>query len=164
MAIVTEELRLLDITYYIAPSFSYAQFLEAYGAKVSKGFFPYEWFTDLSKLKSDQFPSYQDFYSSLSERNVLEPPTTEKLSPKEEEHIGRRPNKQEPLTEDEIGEISRLRYEVLSDEFYEKGWTMKQYLIEYNNADVQPFLEALENLSQYYIHRGVDPFKDGMSG
>ena len=164
MAIVTEELRFLDITYYIAPSFSYAQFLEAYGANATKGYFPYEWFTELSKLKLDTFPSLQDFFSSLSERNTLKPTANEKLSQEENKHIGRQPNSREQLTEDEMGEITQFRYDSLSDNFYDKEWTMKDFLIHYNNIDVQPFLVALENLSLYYVQRGVDPFKDGMSG
>ena len=30
--------------------------------------------------------------------------------------------------------------------------------------DVQPFVEAIENLKRYYIERGVDIFKDAISG
>jgi hypothetical protein len=164
MTIVTEELRFLDITYYIAPSFTYAQFLAAYGAESTKGYFPYEWLTKLSKLKSDRFPSYQDFFSSLSERNTLKPTAYEKLSKEEMEHIGRQPHNKEPLTDDDMGDIAQYRYAALCDDFYDKNWTMRDFLINYNNIDVQPFLVALENLSLYYIQKGIDPFKDGMSG
>lgn len=30
--------------------------------------------------------------------------------------------------------------------------------------DVQPLVEAIENMSQYYIERGVDIFKEAISG
>ena len=164
MAIVTEELRFLDVMYYIAPSFNYSQFLHAYGANAQKGFFPYDWFNDLKKLESDRFPSYQDFYSSLKGSNTLQPTATEMLSADEVNFIGRKPSKSTPLTSDEMFKISQLRYETVSNMFYENKWTMKDYLIHYNNADVKPFLSALKNMSKYYIDRGVDAFKDGFSG
>ena len=44
MCIKTEVLKLLDITNYLAPGFSYSQFLKAYEC-TEMGFFPYEWMT-----------------------------------------------------------------------------------------------------------------------
>jgi len=41
---------------------------------------------------------------------------------------------------------------------------MRDYLEYYNNLDVEPLLEALQNLAQYYVDRGVDVFKDAISG
>ena len=32
------------------------------------------------------------------------------------------------------------------------------------HRDVQPLIEAIENMSQYYIERGVDIFKEAISG
>ena len=119
MAIVTEELRFLDVMYYIAPSFNYSQFLHAYGANAQKGFFPYDWFNALQKRESDHFPSYQDFYSSLKGSNTLQPTATEILGADEVNLIGRKPSKGTPLTSNETFKISQQRYETVSNIFYE---------------------------------------------
>ena len=42
MCIKTDFLKLLDISNYVAPGFSYDQFLRAYECKQTKGFFPYD--------------------------------------------------------------------------------------------------------------------------
>ena len=41
--------------------------------------------------------------------------------------------------------------------------TMRDYLIWYNNRDVQPFVEALEKMAVTYREKGIDLFKDGIS-
>ena len=51
MCIKTEDLKFLDISNYIAPGFSYDQFLKAYECEQTKGFFPYEWVDNLDKLE-----------------------------------------------------------------------------------------------------------------
>ena len=168
MAILTDQLRFLDVTYYIAPTYNYSQFLAAYGVKEQKGFFPYEWFTSLDKLKVTEFPSYEDFNSSHKSRqtivNNLEPEEFEKLSDNEINVIGRIPSKKVPLTKTEILKIGQYRYNECRTLFYCNHWSMKEYLEYYNNLDVVPFLAALHNLSQYYMERKVDVFKDGVSG
>ena len=50
MCLKTKTLTFLDIINYLAPGFSYDKFLKAYGCTLTKGFFPYEWVTSLSKL------------------------------------------------------------------------------------------------------------------
>lgn len=52
MAVKTEKLKFLDIMNYLAPGFSYAQFVKAYGCKEEMGHFPYEWMTSLDKLEA----------------------------------------------------------------------------------------------------------------
>jgi hypothetical protein len=47
MCTKTEVLKFLDITNYMAPGFSYSQYLKAYECTEEKGFFPYEWLTSL---------------------------------------------------------------------------------------------------------------------
>ena len=42
MCLKTRFLKLLDISNYVAPGFSYGQFLKAYECEHTKGFFPYE--------------------------------------------------------------------------------------------------------------------------
>ena len=41
--------------------------------------------------------------------------------------------------------------------------TMRDFLIWYNNRDVQPFVEAVEKMINFYRERGIDMFRDGIS-
>lgn len=41
--------------------------------------------------------------------------------------------------------------------------TFRDYLIWYNNLDVEPFVEAIEKMFQFYEPKKLDLFKDGMS-
>ena len=52
LCVKTVTLKFLDITKYLAPGFSYSQFLKAYGCTEQKGFFRYEWMTSLDKLET----------------------------------------------------------------------------------------------------------------
>jgi len=70
MCTKTEKLKFLDITNYLAPGFSYSQFLKAYGCTEEKGFFPYEWMTSLEKLNVSQLPPHEAFYSTLKNENI----------------------------------------------------------------------------------------------
>ena len=56
---------------FFAPGFSYRKFLVAYGAELRKFYFPYEFVTDLDKLKSE-LPEHSVFYSSLSKPNITQ--------------------------------------------------------------------------------------------
>ena len=53
---------------YLAPGYSYDQFLKAYECTAQKGFFPYEWFDDVAKLDYETLPAHDDFYSALHEK------------------------------------------------------------------------------------------------
>ncbi len=68
--IQTECLKFLDVTNYLAPGYSYRNFLLAYGAEVEKGFFPYEWLTSPEKLKETQLPPHEAFFSKLKNSNI----------------------------------------------------------------------------------------------
>ena len=52
MCLKTMHLKFLDITNYLAPGFSYDQFLKAYECTHTKGHFLYEWVDSLEKLIS----------------------------------------------------------------------------------------------------------------
>jgi hypothetical protein len=45
VCIKTDALKFLDTTSYMAPGFSYSQYLKAYERTEEKGVFPYEWMT-----------------------------------------------------------------------------------------------------------------------
>ena len=72
MCLKTNFLKLLDISNYVAPGFSYDQFLKAYECEQTKGFFPYEWVDGLDKLEETSLPPHEAFYSSLKNQNVTE--------------------------------------------------------------------------------------------
>ena len=72
MCIVTERLKFMDIRNYLAPGFDYATYLKAYKCTTMKGYFPYEWIDNLSKLKQTFLPSHEEFYSTLKNRNITE--------------------------------------------------------------------------------------------
>jgi len=65
-----DKLRFLDIRNFLAPGFSYAKFLKAYGSEEQKFYFPYEHINCLEKLNSDKLPDHQAFFSSLNETNI----------------------------------------------------------------------------------------------
>ena len=70
--IQTGNLRILDITNYISPGFSYSNYLKAYGVSEEKGFFPYEWLDCLEKLNETSLPPHSAFYSKLRRTNISE--------------------------------------------------------------------------------------------
>ena len=72
MVLKTKFLKLLDISNYVAPGFSYVQFLKAYECEQTKGFFPYEWVDGLDKLHKTSLPPHAAFYSSLKNGNITD--------------------------------------------------------------------------------------------
>ncbi|PIK42584.1 hypothetical protein BSL78_20572 [Apostichopus japonicus] len=70
MSISSKWLKFLDIKNYLAPGFSYKQFLEAYKCQEEKGFFPYDWMDGLEKLSTTSLPSHDNFYNKLKGVNI----------------------------------------------------------------------------------------------
>ena len=70
MCIKTDSLKFLDICNYLAPGFSYDQFLKAYECEQTKGFFPYQRLDGLDKLEETSLPPHAAFYSSLKNANI----------------------------------------------------------------------------------------------
>ena len=68
--ISTPKFVFLDISHFLAPGTSYADFLKAYQISEEKGFFPYEWFDDFEKLKQTYLPEKEAFYSSLKNASI----------------------------------------------------------------------------------------------
>ena len=129
MCISTSQFKILDILNYLSPNTSYSEFLKCFQVPDAKSFFPYEWFTDLRKLKQPHLPLHDEFYSALKKSN-----------------------------------ISQEEYQDLKTIWRDQGMkTMRDFLIYYNNLDVQPFLEAIGKMSAYFHGRGLDIFKDGIS-
>ena len=60
--------------------------------------------------------------------------------------------------------ISQEEYQNFCDEFHKRGCvTMKDWLKEYNLADVDPFIEALEKTREQYYPEEIDLLKDAVS-
>ena len=72
MSIKTECLQFVDILNFLAPGFSLASFMRAYGCKEIKGNFPYEWVDSLEKLNEPHNPPIEDFTNNLH-RTTLTP-------------------------------------------------------------------------------------------
>ena len=60
--------------------------------------------------------------------------------------------------------ISQEEYQNFCDELHKRGCeTMKDWLKEYNLADVEPFIEALEKTREQYYPDEIDLLKDAVS-
>ena len=108
--------------------------------------------------------SFLSYYSSLKSKNTLEPAEEESLAEEEILFIGRTPNKDNKIQTQEIKQIGHYRYHKIRNMFIINRWSMKEYLEYYNNLDTFPFIQSLDNFCKYYIERGVDIFKDAISG
>ena len=64
MLLATERLKYLDLTSYLAAGTSLSKFYTAYKVSSPKGYFPYEYFDSLSKLKERGLPKRTNTRSS----------------------------------------------------------------------------------------------------
>lgn len=64
------KLKFLDISNFIAPGFSYSEYLKAFEVKETKFFWIHEQFTSLDVLQRTDFPQHWEFYSSLKKSNI----------------------------------------------------------------------------------------------
>ena len=72
MCLKTKKFKFLDMVNYLSPGCSYEKFLRAFKCEVTKGFLPYEWIDDLSKLDCSELPPHSAFYSQLKGKNISE--------------------------------------------------------------------------------------------
>ena len=112
--ISTANFKFLDLCYYLSPGVSLDGFLKAYGTTLSKSYFPFEYFSSLNVLEETEFPSYEAFYSSLKQRNTLEPTMVGCLSDEERELVHIRPGLsiKTPLESSARQTVGRHRYQV----------------------------------------------------
>ena len=151
ICIQTDRFRFLDISNYLAPGCSYAQFLKAYEIDMSKSYMCYEWFSSIEQLSYPSLPPYNSFYSSLKQCNVLEENYIqyEKLQNKNGVPI--------PNTGIE-------NYQNLQAIWIEKEMTtFKDFLVYYNNLDTEPFVLAVRKLLDFYKQMKIHPFKEIVS-
>ena len=136
MCIATDNLKLLDEANYQAAHIPLADFLKANDTEVGKFFWPYDWFDSMEKLKVEELPPKEAFWSELKKRNTL------------------------GNTEEEIDK----NYLFLQQTWEEKGWkSMRDMLVYYNVCDVQPFLQACLKTHAAIAAYEIDKYKDAIS-
>jgi len=140
--ISNSEFKFLDVTQFLSPDVDYKGFLKAFLSKnavheLRKGFFPYEYFQDISQLEETQLPPLgAAWWSSLKNKSVL----------------------------DDGEKTIQENYSWLEKVWEEEGMqNFKDFLIWYNNLDVFPFVNALSRLCRFYFEKGIDIFKETIS-
>jgi len=66
LSLSNDRLKFLDIQNYLAPNYSYKQYLAAYKCEVTKSFFPYNYVKNLDCLKETKLPAREHFYNELT--------------------------------------------------------------------------------------------------
>ena len=192
LTICTPSLKFLDISHYIAPGYSYTQFLKRYRAQEKKSFFCYQYLSDPSVLDETKLPPYDAFYSDLKQCNVLE---QEMICWREKHNVCLKTQDLENHTYCKKYVDTLLPYldmclkQVCSScksstcvchekpltgfqnymDLKQKVWdyhgmqTVKDFLIYYNLKDIDPFTEAVTNLQKFYFDNNIDLFKDTIS-
>ena len=192
LTICTLSLKFLDISHYIAPGYSYAQFLKSYKAQEKKSFFCYQYLTDPAVLEETRLPPYEAFYSELKQCNVLEQEMicwrkkynvslkTQDL----ENHLYQKRSQDTtlPYLDRSLKQICLLcsrsccvclekqplsgfqNYMDLKRLWKECNMqTVRDFLVYYNLKDIDPFTEAVSNLQKFYFENDIDLFKDTIS-
>ena len=141
VSMVLGNLLFLDVCSYLAPGVNYSRYLKAFGIdgeQEGKSYFPYDYVDSLDRLKETSLPPYEAFYSRLRRCNVLD--------------------------EGQGEAAGRGRHEDLLKLWNAKGMRdMSDFLAHYNNADVVPFLQALEKQAQVYRGLQLDMSKDAVT-
>jgi hypothetical protein len=149
MCIGTDTFKFLDITQYLAPGSSYTKFLKAYEVSETKSYFPYCWFDDVAKLDYAKLPPYEAFFSDLKNVNTLE-----------EEFNNWEKSGGRGIPPQNGGE----KYVALQRIWEEESMTtFKEFLIYYNNLDVEPFVTAVKKFQEFYRRKQLDVFKISIS-
>ena len=144
-----KKFRYLDIMNYVGPGVSLDMFLKSYNTDKAKGYFPYEWLDHIDKLNSPVLPSYDDFYSSLKGCNVL--------NEEYDTFINNGGTGTAPLT-------GRAIYESLCNLWEDNAMTsFRDYLVYYNSLDVEPMIQAVDQMLSIYLQQGIDLFKESSS-
>ena len=143
--LATNRLKYLDLTSYLAAGTSLAKFYAAYKVSSPKGYFPYEYFSSLSKLKEPGLP---------------------KRTPEAREKIARGENvKGDPY-------YSILKQKTISNEsvdlcekvYEEQGMkTFGDFVKYYNDLDVIGLVQGIEKMHKVYSDQKLDMFKDAIS-
>ena len=153
--IKTEHLKFLDVLQFLAPGYNLKSFFKAFGVTKQKGFFPYGYFTSAEQLDETTLPPYETFYSIIKECNVLE-----------EEYISFQKLMIQGKSQQEALQILRLtskpktgpeNYQWLQQLWFENQWsTFADFLKWYDDLDVTPIIQAIENMNEFYKQKHID--------
>ncbi len=156
--ISTSKYKFLDVSNFLAPGYSYSEFLKAYDVDVGKSYFCYEFFDDPAKLELTELPEYKHFYSELKECNVLEEEYSQFTKLKEQMKSEEKAMKAMKLTVPP--KTGPEKYAELQQIWKDKNMkTFKDYLEYYNAADVRGFIIAVEKMLEFYFDLEIDLLK-----
>ncbi len=135
--IANENYRFLDVLNFLAPGFSYTQFLKAFEVTERKLFFPYDYIDSIERLDETKLPDIGEaWYSDLKSKSVLDD------------------------GENSISDNYALVQKAWKDEKMESLWSL---LAWYNDSDTEPFCTALERFQAIFFDQQVDVFKCAIS-
>ena len=153
--IKTEHLKFMDILQFLAPGYNLKSFFKAFGVSEQKGFFPYDYFTHADQLDETTLPPYETFYSTIKGCNILE-----------DEYASFQKLLDQGKSEQEALQSLRLpakpktgpeNYQWLQQLWYENQWsTFADFLKWYNDLDVTPMIQAIENMKEFYQNIRID--------
>ena len=131
------------------------KFFKASGVTEQKGFFPYDYFTHADQLDETILPTYDTFYLASKHCNVLEV-----------EHAAFQKLVDQGKSKQEVLQILRLtskpktgpeNYQWLQQLWTENQWsTFADFLKWYNNLDVAPMIQVIENMNEFYKQKHID--------
>ena len=153
-------LQFLDILNFLGGATTLDNFLKAYGASEEKGFFPYKWFDSFEKLNVSQLPPIDSFWSNLKNHNVLSVDYNKFVQLKnggieQDEILNKLRLKKVPQNAEE-------NYVELQNIWEREGMqTFRDFLMWYNNKDVEPTLEAMKQMISFYHSKQVHMLKLG---
>ena len=154
------DIQLLDIMNFLGGATSLDSFLNAYKTKVTKGFFPYEWFDCTEKLNNKELHPYDSFFSNLRNSNPLEKDynnfqnLVSSVLTTEQAVANLRMDKTPP-TGAENYSYFRSVWEKNNMQYF------SDFLKWYNNKNVVPTLEAIQKMIELYHNKGIDMLKLG---
>ena len=131
-------LKLIDITRYLAAGTSYSNFLKSYQINESKSFLPYSHISSIDVLEETELPSLESgaWYSEIKGKSVLE-----------EDGVS---------AEENFAKLQQIWRE-------NKMSTLRDLLIFYSKLDVQPLVKACIKLRDFYRQHGICAFTSAIS-
>ena len=153
--IKTERLKFMDILQFLAPCYNLKSFFKAFGVSEQKGFFLYDYFTHADQLDETTLPPYETFCLTIKNCNVLE-----------EEYASFQKLLDQGKSEQEALQSLRLptkpktgpeNYWWLQQLWSGNQWsTFADFLKWYNDLDVIPMTQAIENMNEFYKNILID--------
>ena len=155
-------LQFLDNPNFSGGATSLDKFMKAYGTSEQKGFFPYEWFDDIEKLRHTELPIPDAFYSKLKNCNVLETDFNMYNCLPKKGTSSSVALKKLGLTSPPKGK--EQNYQDLRELWKRNHMeTFQDFLKWYNKKDVVPTLETFQKMMQFYHQKRIDMLKLGFT-